>query len=113
LDRDALVPAARARDHGGARHLREHRPQRGRVGWRRAEAGGQADHAHRANHLGRRPELGAPRSGEAPCGAQQGNNPVADNACSNCLTANFQTLKGACPATATALEAFVDKAYCW
>ena len=47
------------------------------------------------------------------CGDQQGNNPVADNACSDCLTANFATLSKSCPATETALHNFVDKTFCW
>lgn len=48
------------------------------------------------------------------CGQVQGANPVgALDDCSSCLTAHFATLAGACPATATALHAAVDKAYCW
>lgn len=47
------------------------------------------------------------------CGNHQGDNPVNDNACSICLAENFHSLKGACPATDTAIAASVDKAFCW
>ena len=47
------------------------------------------------------------------CGAEQGSNPVADNACSDCLSANFAALSASCPATDTALHNYVDKAFCW
>ena len=47
------------------------------------------------------------------CGAEQGNNPGADNACSDCLSANFETLAASCPSTDTALHNFVDKTFCW
>ena len=48
------------------------------------------------------------------CGAVQGANAVGVlDDCSACLSAHFATLRGACPATTTALHASVDKAYCW
>jgi len=51
---------------------------------------------------------------DAACGADQGDDPVADNACSICLDANYDALKAACPtAAAGGLQAVVDKAYCW
>ena len=51
---------------------------------------------------------------DGACGAVQGANAVgAFGDCSSCLSAHFSTLRGACPATTTALHASVDKAYCW
>lgn len=50
---------------------------------------------------------------EASCGHVQGNNPVADNECSTCLSENYDDLRDACPSTATAISSGIDKAFCW
>jgi len=47
------------------------------------------------------------------CGDLQGNDPVQDNACSTCLDEHYDRLKVACPTADGALQAHVDKAFCW
>jgi len=48
------------------------------------------------------------------CGGAQGNDPVADNACSSCLLANAAALADAgCPSSDSAVATAVDKAFCW
>lgn len=47
------------------------------------------------------------------CGDLQGNDPVQDNACSSCLDAHYKTLRTSCPTSSGALQAYVDKAFCW
>jgi len=59
-------------------------------------------------------EAGCLQALDGACGAVQGANAVGVfGDCSSCLSAHFSTLRGACPATSTALHASVDKAYCW
>ncbi|KAJ8612143.1 hypothetical protein CTAYLR_002459 [Chrysophaeum taylorii] len=49
----------------------------------------------------------------AACADDQGNDPVQDNACSTCLDDHYSDLKDACPTTDGALQAHVDKVFCW
>lgn len=50
---------------------------------------------------------------KSACGDLQGNDPVRNNACSSCLDAHYYLLKNSCPTSNGALQAYVDKVFCW
>ena len=61
----------------------------------------------------RRSEAGCLAALDDVCGTVQGANAAGVFDYSSCLAAHFSTLRGACPATTTALHASVDKMYRW